>query len=225
MVSPAEAAGRAPAVLIVDDHQFVGEGLEAVLRAHGFDAHRSACRSCAEIMDEAAAHEVIVLDLDLGPVGDGRDLVAPLTELGCAVVVLTGQQDPLRLATCVEQGASAITSKAAGFGEIVDVVTRAAAGEPVMSDAARTRYLAELADHRRQLQQNQAPFQRLSHQEARVLTRIMDGKSAEEIAEDLYVSLNTVRTQIRGILRKLDVGSQLAAAAMARHHGWQGVAE
>ena len=50
---------------------------------------------------------------------------------------------------------------------------------------------------------------------------IMDGSSAQSIAQDSFVSMATVRTQIRSILQKLGVNSQLAAAAMARSAGWQ----
>jgi DNA-binding NarL/FixJ family response regulator len=48
----------------------------------------------------------------------------------------------------------------------------------------------------------------------------MDGRSAAEIAASSFVSLATVRSQIRAILQKLDVTSQLAAVAAAHHSGW-----
>ena len=50
----------------------------------------------------------------------------------------------------------------------------------------------------------------------------MNGLSAAEIAEQRVVSLATVRSQIRAILQKLDVTSQLAAVAMAHRAGWTG---
>ena len=48
----------------------------------------------------------------------------------------------------------------------------------------------------------------------------MAGESAETIAEQVVVSLTTVRSQIRAILLKLGVNSQLAAVALAREAGW-----
>jgi DNA-binding NarL/FixJ family response regulator len=50
---------------------------------------------------------------------------------------------------------------------------------------------------------------------------VMEGMSAREIASELYVSQATVRTQIRSILQKLSVSSQLEAAVMARARGWR----
>ena len=53
-----------------------------------------------------------------------------------------------------------------------------------------------------------------------MLLALAEGRSADEIARSSYVSLPTVRTQIRGILVKLGVGSQLAAVGMAIERGW-----
>ena len=48
----------------------------------------------------------------------------------------------------------------------------------------------------------------------------MEGHNAEEIAKAGYVSISTVRSQIKAILQKLGVNSQLAAVAIARRTGW-----
>ena len=53
-----------------------------------------------------------------------------------------------------------------------------------------------------------------------MLRRIVDGQQAAAIAKASFVSLATVRTQIRSILLKLDVTSQVAAVALARQGGW-----
>jgi len=66
-----------------------------------------------------------------------------------------------------------------------------------------------------------APFAQLSCREAAVLVEMMEGLSADEIAAKHFVSTSTVRTQIRGILKKLGVSSQLAAVARAYQAGWQ----
>jgi two-component system, NarL family, nitrate/nitrite response regulator NarL len=50
----------------------------------------------------------------------------------------------------------------------------------------------------------------------------MNGRTASEIADERVVSLATVRSQIRAILLKLDVSSQLAAVAMAHRARWTG---
>ena len=52
------------------------------------------------------------------------------------------------------------------------------------------------------------------------MAALMDGCSAEQIADESFVSIATVRSQIRSILEKLDVRSQLAAVALAHRAQW-----
>lgn len=65
-------------------------------------------------------------------------------------------------------------------------------------------------------------FERLSPRECQVLSALMHAKSAREISRELYVSVPTVRSQIRAILLKLEVSSQLAAVVLAYRSGWSG---
>ncbi len=63
-------------------------------------------------------------------------------------------------------------------------------------------------------------FARLTEREQFVLSELMEGHGAEDIAKAAFVSISTVRSQIKAILQKLGVNSQLAAVAMARRAGW-----
>jgi DNA-binding NarL/FixJ family response regulator len=61
-------------------------------------------------------------------------------------------------------------------------------------------------------------FEALTQREALVLAALTDGLNAEEIARAHFVALTTVRSQIRSVLQKLGVRSQLAAVAVAGAH-------
>ena len=65
-----------------------------------------------------------------------------------------------------------------------------------------------------------ARFGTLSVRESEVLEELMSGKSAADIATESYVSIATIRSQIKAILRKLGVNSQLAAVVLAYQVGW-----
>ena len=209
-------------VLLVDDHRLLVETLQVSLSQAGFSVSVAPCGSFAEVL--AAAAEVrptlVVLDLDLQGAGYGYDLIGPLRELGAQVLVLTGTTDRIDLARCLEAGALGLASKANGFGNVLDQIRRAAEGETVTPITERTQLLADLAAHRRAAQRRHAPFEALSARERDVLRQIVEGKQAAAIAKDSYVSLATVRTQIRSILLKLEVSSQVAAVALARQGGW-----
>ncbi|MGA3218808.1 MAG: helix-turn-helix transcriptional regulator [Acidimicrobiales bacterium] len=63
-------------------------------------------------------------------------------------------------------------------------------------------------------------FEQLTRRERQVLLALMSGSTAQEISKESYVSLPTVRSQIRSILSKLGVSSQLAAVVLAYRSGW-----
>lgn len=221
LVEPVER----PVVLVVDDHRLVGLGLQTALQLRGYRAVLSACESAEDILDEATESraDVVLLDLELGAAGDGQVLIRPLVGLGCAVVVLTGLSDRMLLAECLEAGAAGVATKAQTIDDLLEQVREAADGGTATSFAERARYLVELDEHRRAERVRIAPFATLSHKECTVLTFILEGRPAEEIATEGCVSLATVRSQIRSILLKLGVNSQLAAAALARRAGWSEV--
>ncbi|MGH9055096.1 MAG: response regulator transcription factor [Acidimicrobiales bacterium] len=75
--------------------------------------------------------------------------------------------------------------------------------------------------HRREDAVALVPFRALSVREQFVLGWLMEGLSADMIARRSWVSVSTVRSHIKSILRKLDVTSQLAAVALAYRVGWR----
>jgi DNA-binding NarL/FixJ family response regulator len=210
-------------VLVVDDHRLVGEGLRMSLLVNGFDAFVAGCSSGAEILQEAgkARPDVVLLDLELAVAGHGRDLIRPLVELGAAVVILTGVTDRVVHAECMEAGAVGVVTKAESFDSVLEAVQRAVSREPVTPVTVRAQYAEELRRHRSDERQRKGPFETLSRREREVLAMMLDGLSADAMASRSYVSLPTVRTQIRSILQKLGVNSQLEAAALARRQRWQ----
>lgn len=212
-----------PRILIVDDHELLAGTLALALRQQGHEVHAPTV-STPDLLVETArslAPVLVLLDVDLGPpLGDGQGLVRPLLDAGAQVLMVTGVTDQGRLGACIEAGATGVISKEAGFERLVEAVQRAVAGEQVLSEERRQALLASARARRRDDAARLAPFVPLTRREQAVLGRLMAGESAEVIAARAYVSLATVRSQIRGILLKLGVNSQLAAVALARDAGW-----
>ena len=209
-------------ILLVEGRQLVGETLQAALTTHGFDVALSAGASAAATLDEVRAQRpgVVVLDLDRAGTGFGRDLIRPLIDLGATVFVLIGVADRLEEARCLEAGAAGVASNAESFAAMLEKFRRVVDGEAVTPVGERLRSQRELDDHRRADRRRLAPFESLTPRERDVLALIVDGRPAAEIARRDRVSLPTIRTQVRSILQKLEVNSQMAAAAMARDAGW-----
>lgn len=220
--APVRGVPSSPRILLVAGCRLLGETLQAALTRHGFDVVVSAGATGADTLDEVRAGRpgVVVLDLDRAGTGFGRDLIGPLIALGATVFVLLGVGDHLEEARCLEAGAAGAASNADSFDALLDRFRRVVNGEVVTPLGDRLRSQRELDDHRRADRRRLAPFDALTPRERDVLALIVDGRPAAEIARQACLSLPTIRTQVRSILQKLDVNSQMAAAAMARNAGW-----
>jgi two-component system nitrate/nitrite response regulator NarL len=211
-------------VLIVEDHALVAVGLQLALSARGWTVETTDGPSAADVVEQARRFQpqCVLLDINLGEqVGSGIDLIAPLRTTGSQVVMLTAETRRVVLAACLEQGAAGWIGKDAFLDQVVATITDVLAGTSLIGRAVRDAMIDELRIERAGLRRALSPFERLTLRERCVLGALVDGMSAEEIAEAHFVSLTTVRSQIRAVLQKLGVRSQLAAVAHANRVGWK----
>ncbi len=209
-------------VLVVEDHALFAQSLVIALNAEGCPARVATLSSPAMLLDQVRTCRpaVVLLDLDLGALGDGFDLVQPLTELGACVLVVSGTTDRVRLAEAVERGAVGFLPKTAPFEQLLSTVLDVVAQRVVLSTARRYELMAELRSARAARSRGLAPFKTLTHREQMVLSALAHGQRAETIATAAFLSEATVRTQIHSVLAKLGVKSQLEAVALAWTAGW-----
>jgi DNA-binding NarL/FixJ family response regulator len=222
IVGPEEA--EPSRVLLVEDHELLAQSVGFALSHEGHVVQASRLTSLSDVVREAEAvrPHVVLLDLDLGDtVGDGVALVQPLSALGARVLVVTGSTEQHRLGHCLEEGAAGVMSKRAPLDDLLRAVHATAEGRAPMPEGERLRLLKALREWRASQTERFAPFERLTPRERQVLAGLLEGRSAEVIAKEAVVSETTVRTQIRGVLTKLGVSSQLAAVALARRADWQ----
>lgn len=212
-------------VLIVEDHELLAHGLSLALRLEGFKVRISRGPARADVLDAARDFEpdLVLLDYQLGgELGWGSALVAPLREGGAHVVMVSGTMTPRSLAECVEVGCEGFVDKSRPFEELLDAVFAATRGQTLLTPSERTELLLILRRERADEAARQEVLDRLTAREAEVLSALIEGRSAERIAAEAFVSPTTVRSQIRSILQKLGCNSQLAAVALARELGWTG---
>ncbi len=215
-------------VLIIDDHDLVGTSLMLSLRAEGMDAHwcgagGGAVDSVAGILAAGArlAPGVALLDLTLGrdragaPI-DGARLAAPLTGQGWRVLVVSGSSDQVRIGAALAGGAVAWIPKNAPFPTLLRSVRAVAEGRPAISAEHRDQLIEVYHQQASLRSELQTRIDRLTQREREVLGELAQGHRAQAVADRFVVSLATVRTQIRAILVKLEVGSQLEAVVLFR---------
>jgi len=137
-------------------------------------------------------------------------LTRAMRDAGTPVVALSVGASAAAVAVCVEQGAVGLLHTDLLSQELARQATRRVSGNGGSSPNGY--------EELRGPGQLPSPYDALVHltpSERRVLFHMMEGRSAAEIATTLVVSLTTVRSHIRSILRKLNVNSQLAAVALA----------
>lgn len=212
-------------LLIVEDHELLAESLALSLRAQGYQvtvAPAAAGYDAVLASVEQEKPEVVLLDLHLAEeVGSALPLIPRFSEAAIRVVMVTGVTDEVELGMCIEAGAIGVVSKAVPFETLLEQIERVLQGERIMSESEREHLLERLRQARATERQRLEPFTTLTPREQTVLGLLLDGHQAERIAEECFVSMATVRSQIRAILQKLGVNSQLAAVAMARRAGWR----
>ena len=210
-------------VLLVEDHELLAQSLCVALTARGVPAEVAPLSNASQLVAlvEALRPRVVLLDLDLGPdFGDGAGLIARFSNLRSSVLIVSGTPDPLRIAAAIELGAAGYVHKSQPLDQLLATVLALLAGDSVLPPAERDEMLARLRRHRTGQAAVRARFERLTKREQQVLRQLGDGHSVDEIATAWVVAPATVRSQVRGILTKLGVGSQLAAVAQARVSGW-----
>lgn len=209
-------------IAIVEDHGLIAQTVATALTASGREVDIITPPANGDLLAviDPTGHDLLLLDLDLGPWGDATAKIGGVTEAGVPVLMVTGVDDPARRAACVAAGAVGVVSKSSGFDALLDAVDHTLRDGSLLSEHERQEQLSLHRDHLRDEAVRLGPFEELSTREAEVLGELMAGRSVDEIARDAVVSVATVRTQVRAILRKLDAPSQVAAIGRARDAAW-----
>jgi DNA-binding NarL/FixJ family response regulator len=208
-------------VVIVDDHPLLALGLKNHLERRGLTAAVVEPTAPDDTIEriEALDPDLILLDLDMPIEDGGLGLAGTLSGVGRRVAILTGSTDRAQWARSLERGAEAVLTKDEPLEDLIDQIDRLANGETV-----KPHQRAELDSEYRHIEAERVArlesFERLSERERQILAALMDGLSAGTLAQRDYVSVQTVRTQIKSVLAKLGVNSQLAAVARAHEAGW-----
>lgn len=214
-------------VVIVEDHVLFAESLELALSIEGYDVRRVPLPE-DEVSPAALLRSitrlnprVVLLDLDLGSFGDGGRLVTPLAKAGINVVVVTASNEQARWGEVIRLGARKVLSKSRPLNEILATVRRLNQGQRVMESEEREELLATWSRERAHLASARSRLESLTIRERQVLAYLMEGESVRDIAAIGCVSEATVRTQVKSILSKLEVSSQLAAVGLANRVAWK----
>jgi two-component system response regulator NreC len=200
-------------VVIVEDHPPVRQGLELLLPRQGFRVAGSA-GSAREggRMIRARRPAVALVDIDLGD-GSGTELSQAIGDEGIAtaIVLYTGSVDNAVIDAAVASGARGLVLKSSPIEHLASAIRAAAAGQDYVD-----RLIAQLPGRGRA--GNQGPAQ-ISKREAQVLGMLSLGSTTEQVAQELFLSPDTVQTHVRNATRKLGAHGRLHAVILALTRG------
>jgi DNA-binding NarL/FixJ family response regulator len=208
-------------VLVVDDHPVFANALAALMEAYedidvvGTVGGVEEAITCATELEP----DVAVVDVILGN-ASGLGLTARLTEeLRTRVVVVSCRDDPETVATAIRAGASGFISKDSSTQELVEALRGALRGHTWVSPRLLTGVIRELTGEAPPPRPEEERIAVLSRRERDVLGYLVAGMTRADIAEELLLSVNTIRSHVQRLLTKLNVHSTLEAAALGRRAG------
>jgi DNA-binding NarL/FixJ family response regulator len=209
--------GRRPVrVLLIDDHQMFVESLARVLADDDRIDVVGVASTATEGRRLAAEHRprVALVDFML-PDQDGVELAAALkaTYPDLMAVMLTASTEDRVLLGAIDAGCSGFLTKDRAVTEVVDAVLAAADGEALVSPAQLARLLPRLS------KTPQTVGADLTRRELQLLTHLARGQSNKAIAEELHLSVNTIRNYMQSVLLKLGAHSKLEAVSTAVREG------
>ncbi|MEV6597992.1 response regulator transcription factor [Actinoplanes sp. NPDC051346] len=211
-------------VLIADDQAMVREGFGSLLAAQSDLAVVGAVADGAQAVEAARrlAPDVVLMDVRM-PVLDGlaatRQLLgSPARETGPRVLILTTFDLDDYVYEALRAGASGFLLKDAPAADLVHAVRVVAAGEGLLAPSVTRRLIAEFAT-RPARRTRPVSLDALTPRETEVLRLIARGLSNAEIAADLVVAEQTVKTHVGRILGKLGLRDRAQAVVLAYESG------
>ncbi|PSN13811.1 DNA-binding response regulator [filamentous cyanobacterium CCT1] len=215
----ASALASSIKLLIVDDDPMMRLGLTAALSQQADFTIVGEATDGRQGIEQASTLNPDIVLMDVGMPGmDGIEaaqaLKAQLPSVG--VVMLTSHTDETEIIAALSSRADAYCIKGTDVEALANAIRVAASGAAYLDPQIAQKVMQNLTPARPKTQGNEGL---LSDREREVLALIVDGLSNTEIGQKLYLSPNTVKTYVKGIMNKLVVSDRVQAAVAAVRRG------
>ncbi|HEY5573989.1 MAG TPA: response regulator transcription factor [Anaerolineales bacterium] len=206
-------------ILIADDHPVFRFGMRALIESET-DLEvvgEASTGDEAVTLTEKLRPDVVLMDITM-PGVNGIEATRQILDLRPKTgVLIVTMLDDNSLFPALRAGARGYLLKGADGEETLRAIRAVAHGEAIFSPSIAERLTQVIAGPRRS--EAELPFRELTQREREVLALVARGLSNAEIADQLTLSLKTVRNHVSNILNKLQVSDRLQAALRAREAG------
>ena len=200
-------------LVLIEDHQALREGLELLLGRHGVDVVGTAGTAAeGRELIESLEPDVSLVDIRLGD-DSGIDLTRNVLDVDSSrrVVLYTGSSDVELLVSGLDSGARGYALKEGTPSELTGALETVAGGGTYVDPRLRPALLSRQATQR---------MPSLSKREREIMDLLAQGLTGEDVASQLFLSSETVKTHIRNAMAKLEAHTRVHAVAIALREGY-----
>ena len=205
-------------ILLVDDHALFRTGMKGILEAEeGMEvvAEADTGEAALELVRKSPP-DMVLMDIHMPGIGGieaTRRILRAAPEV--KVIALTALDDEPFPSQLLDAGAMGYITKGCPAGELVEAIRRVMRGEHYISvDVARKLSLSALVN-----KGSGSPLDRLSPRETQVMIMIAQGRTTQQISDDLFLSPKTVSTYRSRLFEKLGVKNDVELTHFALRHG------
>lgn len=203
-------------ILIADDHAIVREGLKQIVVLEKDLQVTGEAGSSVELFEqlEKRSFDIIILDINM-PGRSGLDIMKDLSNRypKIPVLILSMYSEEQYGFRAIKAGASGYLKKVSAPEELVTAIKKIVSGGKYISPA-----LAENIAKNVSIKSSKPVHENLSNREYEIMCKIASGKSAEEISEELSISINTFYSFRNRILDKMNLKSNVEITQYVLHN-------
>jgi DNA-binding NarL/FixJ family response regulator len=206
-------------VVIADDHVLYRRGLQTVVTQEEDIDIVGEASDGQEAIDRTVEllPDVVLMDVRMPRVSGIEACAAIKTQVpSTRIIMLTMSDEESDLYEAVKAGANGYLLKEISIEEVADAIRAVVEGQSLISPSMASKLLSEFnALAKRAEEKQNIPAPKLTDRELEVLKLVAQGMSNKEIADDLFISENTVKNHVRNILEKLQLHSRMEAVMYA----------
>lgn len=203
-------------VVFVDDHEMVRIGVSSYLSAQPdievvgeADNGKAAIPMVLELRPDIVLMDLVMKEMD--GIEATRQIIAEWPE--AKIIIVTSFLDDEKVYPALEAGATSYMLKTSKASEIANAVRATYHGQSVLEPEVTGKMMMKMRQ-----KNDVAPHEELTSREMEILLLMAEGKSNQEIADDLFIALKTVKTHVSNILSKLQVQDRTQAVIYAFKH-------
>lgn len=203
-------------VLFVDDHEMVRIGVSSYLSAQPdievvgeADNGRRGVELALELRPDIILMDLVMKEMD--GIEATRQIIEQWPE--AKVIIVTSFLDDEKVYPALEAGATSYMLKTSKAGEIANAVRATYHGQSVLEPEVTGKMMLKMRQKTTLL-----PHEELTSRELEILLLMAEGKTNQEIADELFIALKTVKTHVSNILSKLQVQDRTQAVIYAFKH-------